>query len=284
MQRSRSRIAVVTDSVACVPPALLRELDIHTVPLQVTLEGRVYLDGVDLTPTEFYRRFRETTTPPTTSQPALGSFARLYTDVGKEADGIVSIHVAGRLSGTLHTARLAAEQVTSVPIRVVDSQTAAASEGFVALAAARAARSGGSLEEVVSAAEDCRSRVGLLCTLATLEHLNRGGRIGEAAALLGSRLHIHPIINLVEEQVRIAGVTRSRHRALERVVRLLGERVGSAPIRASVFHADATQEADQMARQIQERFRCVEFFMSEFTPVMGAHTGPGTVGVAFCIE
>lgn len=284
MRQGQARIAVVTDSVACIPPALAQELDIQVIPLQVTLGANTYLDGVDLTPTEFYRRFRETTPHPTTSQPSLGSFARLYARVGQQVDGIVSIHVAERLSATVETARLAAEQASPVPIRVLDSGTATAAEGFIALAAARAAGSGGDLEEVVSVAEHHRNRVGLFCALATLEHLGRGGRIGQAAALLASRLRICPIVHLAEQEVQVSAVTRTRKRALDRLLGLVAERVGSVPIRASVFHADAAEEADWMAQQVQERCRCVEFFMSEFTPVMGAHTGPGVVGIAFCVE
>ena len=280
----RAHIAVVTDSVACIPPPLARELEIHVIPLQVTLEGKTYLDGVDLTPTEFFRRLRESRTPPTTSQPALGRFAKLYAQVGQQPAGIVSIHVVGTLSATLHAARLAADQASPVPIRIVDSQTAAAAQGFVVLGAARAARSGASLEEVVSTAEYYRSRVGFFATLETLEYLRRGGRIGQAAALLGSRLRICPIVYLAEGQVRVSGVTRSRRRALQRMLDLTGARVGSVPVRASVFHADAIEEAKWLAQEVKRRLECVEFFISEFTPVMGAHSGPGTVGIAFCLE
>lgn len=282
--RPRRRIAVVTDSVACIPPPLARELEIHVVPLEVTLERKAYLDGVDITPTQFYRRLRESRTPPTTSQPGLGKFAKLYREVGQQAEGIVSIHVVGGLSSTVEVARLAAEQASPVPIRIVNSQTATAAQGFVVLAAARAARSGASLEEVVSTAEYYRSRVGFFLTLETLEHLHRGGRIGQAAALLGSRLRIYPILRLANQRISVGGVTRSRRRALQRILELLAARAGSAPIRASVFHADALEEANWMAQEVQQRFRCVEFFISEFTPVMGAHTGPGVVGVAFCLE
>lgn len=280
----RARIAVVTDSVACIPPPLARELEIHVIPLQLTLDGRTYLDCVDMTPTEFYRRLRQSTTCPTTSQPTLWSFAELYNQVGLHVDGIVSIHLTGGLSSTVWTARLAAEQASPVPIRIVDSYTAAAAEGFVALAAARAAQSGGDLDEVASAAEQCRGRVGLFCALETLEHLRRGGRIGQAAALLGSRLRICPILYLAEQQVRVSGVRRTRRRALESVLDQVAQRVGSSPIRASVCHADAIDEAKWMAQEVQRRFECLEFFISEFTPLMGAHSGPGTVGIAFCLE
>jgi len=281
---ARTRVAVVTDSAACVPANLARELDIHVAPLQLIWEGQAYRDGEDMTPTEFYRCFRQSTTRPTTTQPTLGDFVQIYSRLARRAEAIVSIHVAERLSTTLEVARLAAEQVSGVPIRVVDACTGATAQGFVALAAARAARAGGTVAEVVSVAETYRERVGLYLTLETLEHLRRGGRIGQAATLLGSRLRILPIIYIADQEVRVGGVTRSRERAKQRVLELVAARVGSSPIRASVFHADAEEEALTLAQEVQERFRCLEFFISEFTPVMGAHTGPGVIGVAFCIE
>lgn len=282
--RAKARVAVVTHSAACVPANLARELDICVAPLQLIWEDRVYRDGKDMTPTEFYRRFRQGTTRPTTTQPTLGDFVDIYSRLARRAEAIVSIHVAERLSTTLEVARLAAQEVPSVPIRVVDACTGATAQGFVALAAARAARAGGSLAEVVSVAEACRERVGLYLALETLEHLHRGGRIGQAATLLGSRLGILPILYLADQEVRVAGVARRRGRAKERVLELTASRVGSSAIRASVFHADAEEEALAMGQRVRERLRCLEFFISEFTPVMGAHTGPGVIGVAFCIE
>jgi len=277
-----ARIAVATDSAACLPADLVQEYDIHVVPLELVWDGRSYRDGVDITPTEFYRRLRQATSWPTTSQPALGSFATLYARLGQKAEGIVSIHLAGELSGTLQIARLAAEQASPVPVQVIDSRTGAIAEGFVVLAAARAAAAGGSLEEVASAAEAAIPRVGLFVTLETLEYLHRGGRIGEAAALLGSRLHLHPILYLSEGRVKVAGVTRSRHNALERILDLMAERVGQRPMCASVFHADACQDVAWLEARVRARFDCQQFYVTEFTPVMGVHSGPGTVGAAFC--
>jgi len=165
---------------------------------------------------------------------------------------------------------------------LVDSRTGAIAEGFVALAAARAATAGGSLEEVATAAEAAVPRVGLFITLETLEYLHRGGRIGEAAALVGSRLRIHPILYLAEGRVKVAGVTRNRHKAVEQMLDLMAERVGERPMCVSVFHADARQEAERLEARVCSRFDCQEFYITEFTPVMGAHTGPGAIGLAFC--
>lgn len=283
MNRPKARVAVVTDSAACVPAHLVEEYGIHVVPFELVWDGRSYRDGVDIAPAEVYRRLREGKSWPTTSQPSLGDFATLYTQLSQEVEGIVSIHIPDTLSGTLQAARLAAEQVNaSVPIRIVDAGTAAIAEGFVVLAAARAAAAGASLDEVVAAAESVIPRVGLFATLETLEHLQRGGRVGEAAALLGSRLHLHPILYLAEGRVKMAGVTRSRRKALEEIVNLMAQRVGTHPLCVSVFHADAPEDVEYLRREINARFNCREFYITEFTPVMGAHTGPGTVGLAFC--
>lgn len=280
-----ARIAIVTDSASCIPADLVREYGIHVVPFELVWDGQSYQDGVDITPTEVYRRLRdlrEGNSWPTTSQPALGAFATLYAELSERADGIVSIHVPDELSGTLHTARLAAEQAASVPVRVIDARTAAIAQGFVVLAAARAAAEGKSLDEVAAAAEATIPRVGLYATLASLEYLHRGGRIGEAAAVLGARLRIHPILYLAEGRVKVAGVSRSRHQALERILDLMEERVGRRPMCAAVFHADAEDDAEWIEEQVRRRFDCQRFYVTEFTPVMGVHSGPGTIGLAFC--
>lgn len=292
------RIAVVTDSAACIPAHLVQEYDIHVVPFELVWDGRSYRDGVDITPSEVYRRLREAGSWPTTSQPALGDFAALYTRLGREVEGIVSIHVPDTLSGTVDMARLAAEQASPVPVRVIDSRTAAIAEGFVVLAAARVAAAGGSLEEVATAAEETIPRVGLFATLETLEYLHRGGRIGEAASLLGTRLRLHPILYLADARVKVAGVVRSRRRAVERMLELMAERVGRRPMCVATFHADARQEAERLAAEVCGRFNCRECWVTEararfdcrqcsvteFTPVMGVHSGPGTLGVAFCAQ
>lgn len=280
-----ARVAVVTDSAACIPANLVREYNIHVVPFELVWNGQSYRDGVDITPIEVYRRLRELqegNSWPTTSQPALGTFANLYAELSQHADGIVSIHVPAELSGTLHTAQLAAEQAASVPVRVIDARTAAIAQGFVVLAAARAAAHGKSVDEVAAAAEATIPRVGLYATLETLEYLRRGGRIGEAAAMLGTRLRIHPILYLAEGRVKVAGVARHRRQALERILDLMEERVGKRPMCAGVFHADVGDDAMWIEAKVRQRFDCQEFYITEFTPVMGVHTGPGTIGLAFC--
>ncbi|MBC7316980.1 MAG: DegV family EDD domain-containing protein, partial [Chloroflexi bacterium] len=144
-------------------------------------------------------------------------------------------------------------------------------------------RRGASLEEVAAVAEACRKRVGLCFTLETLEHLRRGGRIGRAATLLGARLNVQPIVTLAQGQVQPVAITRNRQRALEMIIAQVHRAVGDQPIRAAVAHADALEDAMILSERVQREFHCIEFFISEFTPVMGAHTGPGVVGVCYCL-
>jgi len=275
------KIAVVTDSVACVPRELLERYDIHVVPFHVIWDGRVYTDGVDLTPGEFYRFFGQNKAFPTTAQPSLADFVRTYARLSEKAEGIVSIHIPEELTGAINVARVAAREAASVPIRIVDSRTATMAQGFIVLEAARTAALGGTLDEVVAAAEALIPRVDFFATLDDLKHLHRGGRIGEAATLLGSKLKINPIMSLAHGRVRVLGVVRTRRKAVQKMIEMMGARVGQRPLHVSVFHGDALEEALRIQEEIQSRFNCVEFYITEFTPVMGAHTGPGVIGLAF---
>jgi DegV family protein with EDD domain len=284
MVRAMGKIAVVTDSVACVPPDLVERYNIHVVPFHVIWDDQVYRDGVDLNPAEFYRLFGQNKAYPTTSQPSLADFFRVYAQLSETHEGIVSIHIPAELTGAVTVAETAAREAASVPVVVLDSGLATIAEGFVVLAAAQAAEAGGSLEEVVAAAKSMMARVHFYATLDDLKHLHRGGRIGEAATLLGSRLKINPILNLENGRVRVVSVVRTRHTAVEKMMELMWNEVGDRPLHASVFHGDALAEAERIAEEVRSRFNCVEFYITEFTPVMGAHTGPGVIGLAFYAE
>lgn len=275
------RIAVVTDSVAGVPPELVDRYDIHVVPFQVIWHGRTYADSVDMTSGEFYRLLGQNGSLPTTSHPSLADFMRLYARLSEEAEGIISIHVPEELTGAIGVARMAAREAASVPIRVVDSRLATTAQGLVVLEAVRTAAGGGSLAEVAAAVEALIPRVAFLATLDDLRHVHRGGRIGEAAILLGSKLRVNPILSLSGGRVRLLAIARTRRRAVRKIVEMVEEQVGRRRVHAAVFHGDALDGAQRLGAELQSRFNCVEFYVVEFTPVIGAHTGPGVVGVAF---
>jgi len=276
-----SRIALVTDSAACIPAELVREYNIHVLPFVLVFGKQVYLDGVDVTTTQFYQMLREAKRLPTTSQPSIGDFQELYDSLAREAEGVVSIHVPATLSGTLRAAQAAARLFPDVPIRVVDSGSAAMGEGFVVLAAARAAAAGANLEQVVEAAQAVISRVNLCATLDTLDYLARSGRVPGVAALAGSALDIHPVFKLQRGRIHTVIRMRRKKHAIKFMLEWMAGQVQNMPVRAAVFHADAADQAEELRKQVAQHFHCVELYTTEFTPVMGAHTGPGVIGLAF---
>lgn len=244
----------------------------------------VLRDGVDITPEEFYHRLRTSEELPTTSQPSIGDFLRVYQPLADKVDGIVSIHIPQVLSGTYSGAKAAARMLGKVPVRVVDSGTAVMAQGFVVLAAARAAMAGASLDEVAQAAEDMVPRVHLLAALDRLDYLARSGRVPGVVALIGSALHITPVFTIQQGHIAAVARSRSKRRAVQAMLDRMAELTAGRPTHAAVFHADVPEEAESLRARVAERFDCVELYVTEFTPVMGSHTGPGVLGVAFYTE
>jgi len=279
------KIAVVTDSASNLPPEVAAQYGITIVPIYLHWDGRTYRDGVDITPDEVYRRLRENKHLPHTAAPSPGDFLQTYLRLGRETEGIVSIHLPGELSGVIKAARLAADLAKEeVPVRVVDAGTAAMGAGFIALAAARVAAQGDNLDAVVQVAREVSPRVMVYAMLDTLKYLYYGGRIGRAAALVGAALQIKPILYINDNTVDVLAKPRTRSRALRVMLDEMARRVDGRPVHVAVLHADAAAEADLLRKQVEARFRCVEVLTSVFTPVMGAHTGPGLLGLAFYPE
>lgn len=279
-----ARIAVVTDSTASMPTELIEKYDIHVIPALVVFGQRAYLDGVDITPGEFYRMLLEAETLPTTSVPSIGDFLRVYTKLSWEAEAIVAISIARELSAIFTTAQAAARLIDSVPVHVIDSRTTLMSQGFIALEAARAASAGGNLEEVVGRAQEMIPKVDLMGVLDTLEYLHRGGRIGRVEALVGSVLQIKPILYLKDGVVDALEKPRTKAKAVRRMLEIMEERVGSNPIHVAVLHGDALDEAEDLKEEIASRFNCRELHLAEVSPVIGVHTGPGLLALAFYSE
>jgi DegV family protein with EDD domain len=278
------RTVVVTDSNATVPADLERELDIRVVPIVLAIDGYIFQDGVDITPADVYRLLRESQHLPTTSAPSIGDFLRVYAAASQEASGIVSIHLSPKLSATYSSATAASQMVDDVPIRVINCRTAAMGQGFVAIEAARAAASGAGLEAVVARAEEVASKITLLATIGTLEYLHRGGRIGSAATLLGTMLQIKPVLRLSGGHVEVFARPRTKARAVQVMLNHMADQVKDDPVRAAILQAGVPEEAEELRQRIAEQFDCDELYVTELTPVMGAHTGPGVLGIVFYKE
>ena len=274
-------IAIVTDSAANLPVGLASGLGIEIVPMYLKFGERVYRDGVDLAPTDFYRRLVEDTENASTSTPAPADFLDAYERTG--ADEIVCVTVAAGMSAANHEAALAAERYSG-RVTVVDSLNASMAEGFVALEAARCARSGGSMEEVVGRAGEVAREARLCATIDTFEFLRRSGRVRKLQAYAATMLDIKPVFRFAQGDVTPVARPRTRRRALDRLLQEAVADVGERPVHLATIHAAAEDEARALLEAISAKVNVVEAVLTEVTPVIGANTGPGLVGTAYFCE
>jgi DegV family protein with EDD domain len=274
-------VAVVTDSTAYLPAELSGTYDLTVVPLTVVINGDEGLEGVEISPSEVARALGGRRAAVSTSRPAPAQFAAAYRRLlNAGADGIVSVHISARLSGTFDAASMAADEV-GPQVRVVDSMTTGMGLGFAALAATTAAAHGGSLDSVRQTAVDHAARVSTLFYVDTLEFLRRGGRIGAASALLGTALSVKPILHVVDGSIVVRDKVRTAGRALARLVDLAVEASGDGEVDIAVHHLGAPDRAAALADAVSMRLgdRLRDCYITEIGAVVAAHVGPGVAGV-----
>lgn len=280
-----SKVAIVTDSTAYIPSSLMNGHNISVVPLQVVWGGKTYLDGVEIQPSQFYEQLKTAKVMPTTSQPTPAAFEAIYKNLLASGYDIFSIHISSKLSGTLDSATQAKAAFPGAKIELFDSEATSMALGFQLLAVARAIEQGATLQECKAVAEKALSLTGVLFAVSTLEFLHRGGRIGGAAAFLGTALNLKPILELRDGKIEAVERVRTMGKAIDRLLDLLQERIGKrTPVRLAALHANAPQEASQLLESARERFNISdvrEAVITEVSPVIGVHAGPGTVGIAF---
>jgi len=270
-------VAIVTDSTADLPPALAIARGITVVPLTLHLDGQSLLDGVDITAAEFYRRLRLATTHPTTSQPSPGRFAETYNALLKNHESVVSIHISEKLSGTFDSARQAAAMTDPKRVRVIDSGVASMSLGLINLVASTLSARSADAEAIEAKVLAMKPHLQTYFSVATLEFLRRGGRIGRANALLGSVLQVKPVLCIRDGLVTPLERVRTFERALTRVVELTRELDRGKGVCIIVGHADAAADAERVARELKPIADTL--MIQPLGPVVGAHAGPGSVGV-----
>lgn len=281
-----NKVAVVTDTTACIPQERVARYDIEIVPVQLIFEDKTYRDGIDISAAEFYARLRESSKPPTTSSSSPELYFEAFQKAGQRAKSILCITEPSNFSAMYNSATVAKEEMAKTSpdmnIEVLDCTTAAAGQGLVALAAAEAATTGKTLKDVKETAEQVMGRVNLFATLDTLHYLAKSGRVPQAAALVNSILQIKPIFTLNHASAHTVALPRTIKSAMKRILKLMEQNVvpGEA-LHATVMHADAIDNAIVLRNRIASQFNCSELFITEFTPVMGVHTGPGLLGVAF---
>jgi DegV family protein with EDD domain len=281
------KVAIVTDSTSTIPRDLIKNYPVFVAPLQVLWDEKSYLDGIDIQPEEFYKRLSTSKTTPSTSQVTPISFLNIYEDLIRKDYDILSIHISNRLSGTLDSAIQAKSQLPGARIELFDSMTTAIAMGFQVLSVARAAAQGASLDECVALAMKARSSTGVLFTAATLEFLHRGGRIGGGAKFLGTALNLKPILEVREGRIEAVERVRNINKALDRMLELFERRIDNrVPIRIATIHANDPENGAALLEKARSRFGVSdvsEAFITEVSPVIGTHTGPGTVGIAYMV-
>ncbi|HTX90160.1 MAG TPA: DegV family protein [Anaerolineales bacterium] len=279
-----SKVAIITDSTAYIPDETIQKLNITVTPQILIWGEETYQDGVDIQPGEFYKKLATAKVMPTTSQVAIVTMKNVYEKLLESGHEVLGIFLSAKLSGTMQSAIQAREMLPKAvdKIAIVDSNTTAMAMGFHALLAARAARDGASLKECQSLAEKAREHTGVFFVVDTLEFLRRGGRIGGAQALLGSALNIKPLLELRDGRIESVEKVRTKSKAIDKMIDLVAEQVGDRkPVRLATLHANAEPEARAALETASIRLNPIETVFASVSPVIGAHTGPGTVGLAY---
>jgi DegV family protein with EDD domain len=270
-------IGVVTDSTADLRPELQARFGLSVVPLIVNWDGKTFRDKLDLTTADFYQRLRTSKTLPKTGAPSLAAFEAAFREQLKQHAAVISVNLASKLSGTYEVARKAAQSVDPQKISVVDSGSVSVCLGWLAEMAATSAQQGLEPAAIVERLEEARGRMRIFALVETLEFLQRGGRIGRAAALAGTLLSVKPILSVNNGEVAPVERVRTMNGALRRLVELV---VGLGPLeRLGVVDADAATNAAEVDRQLRAHYPELTIDRGELGPVVGTHGGPGVVGV-----
>jgi DegV family protein with EDD domain len=282
------KVAILTDSTAYLPESTLQAEGIHTVPLNVIWGEEVFEDGVSIAPNAFYDRLKTAKQMPTTSQVSVGRMSEKFKELLGQGFDVLGIFISSSISGTVQSAQQARDELDEKEqsrVAVFDSQQTTMSMGFQVLAAARAAKQGASLDECLKVTEQARERSGVIFVVDTLEFLHRGGRIGGAQRFFGTALNMKPILQMNNGKIEALERVRTKNKALDRLVELVVERcAGKGKIQIAAPNSQAGDEARQVVEKISQRIEVSESMVTELSPVIGTHVGPGTVAIAFMTE
>ena len=282
-----SKIAIVTDSTSFLPADLIKKHNITVTPQILIWGGQELRDGVDIQPSEFYTRLKTSKTMPSTSQVSPAIMQSTFQSLVDQGFDIIGLFVSSKLSGTMQSAMQGKEMMGAAgeKVTIVDSFATSMSLGLIVLAAARAAESGANLNECIAAIEKTRNNSGLFFAVDTLEFLHRGGRIGGAQRFIGSALNLKPILALKDGKVEGVERIRTKSKAHDRVIELITEQVnGKSNIRLATLHANAGEDARALLDRAAKQLNPIETIFAEVSPVVGTHTGPGTVGLAYSFD
>ncbi|BDH60784.1 hypothetical protein MTP04_09140 [Lysinibacillus sp. PLM2] len=275
-------IAVVTDSTAYLTPEERERYNIRMIPLSVTLEDGIYEEEIEITASEFYEKVRGAKVFPKTTQPPVGRFVELFEELSKDYDEVISIHLSSGISGTYQGAIQAADMVEGIKVHVFDSEISCSPQGLFARIASQMIRAGASMDEILRKLDEIKSKMKAYFVVDDLAHLQRGGRLSSAAALVGGLLQIKPVLHFENKVIVPFEKIRTKKKALKRVEELLAEDAAKyEKLHGMIIHANREEEAKEWMAELSEKYPNIEFHLSYFGPVIGTHLGEGSLGMGW---
>ncbi|MCG3089586.1 DegV family protein [Sporosarcina cyprini] len=275
------KTAIVTDSTAYLPHDQISEFNIHVIPLTVTIDGQAYDEEVELSAGDFYEKVRGNGPLPKTSQPPVGRFVELFEQLSKEYDAVISIHLSSGISGTYAGAVQAGEMVKDIKVYAFDSEISCYVQGFYVRRAAEMAKEGADPKAILDELEEMKKTVRAYFMVDDLAHLQRGGRLSGAQALIGGLLQVKPILHFDNKVIVPFEKIRTRKKAMKRIADLLAEEAAKMPLEAVIIHANQLEEAETWRNELADRLPDVKFSISHFGPVIGTHLGEGSMGLGW---
>lgn len=277
-----TKLAIVTDSTAYIPEALIEKFNIQVIPLSVIFEETTFREKIDISTESFYEKVAEAGQLPSTSQPPIGMFINLYEKLAEHYEAIISVHLSKQISGTFDTAISAGNMVEGATVYPFDSGLSCMPQGFFAIVAAEMAAEGKSPEDILTHLENMKTKTAAYFMVDDLKHLKRGGRLTGAQQIIGSLLNIKPVLHMPEGAIVPFEKIRTRKKALQKIMSLLEKDVQHKKVQRVVFiHANDEQGALKLQEDFQEKYPAVETIISYFGPVIGTHLGQGALGVSW---
>lgn len=276
------KTAVVTDSTAYIPKELREQWNIHMLPLNVVFGNESYQEEVEISTEDFYKKVSGGGELPKTSQPAIGLCVDLFSELAKDYDAVITIHLSSGISGTFQGAVAAGNMVDDIKVYAFDSEISAMPQGFYALEAAKLAEEGKNPEEIIARLDEMKSTMRAYFMVDDLSHLQRGGRLSSAQAFVGSLLQVKPVLHFEDKKIVPFEKIRTRKKALKRMFELFDEDAkGGQPIKATLIHANRLEEAFELKGELEGKYPNAEITISYFGPVIGTHLGEGAIGLGW---
>ncbi|MFS1517146.1 DegV family protein [Bacillus sp. SCS-151] len=276
------RTAILTDSTAYIPLEIRKKLHIEMIPLMVNFENESYKEEIEISADDFYDKVRGNGELPTTSQPSIGLFVEKFKQLANDFDAVICIHLSSGISGTYAGAVSAGEMVENINVYPFDSETSCMLQGFYVIEAAEMAKEGKTPEEITLRLQEMKKSVQAYFMVDDLSHLQRGGRLNSAQALIGSLLQVKPVLHFVNKVIVPYEKIRTRKKALQKMIDMFGEEASNQlPMRAVIIHANREQQAEQIKSELEKQYPHVEFTLSYFGAVIGTHLGEGAIGMGW---